>query len=193
MVVLLLCSIRTAADAQTLGRISVGASVTHNATADDGVRSATGIGPLVRLNPRQGWGPAGAFNWFSANLADPSGGGGAFARLRVRPLMGGVAYTLGRRMVLVSFSIVTGPSFNQARLRGSRGVFESIDADNSWALRPGVGVTWTVAPRVAVVAFGGYMINRPSVVYRDSVGTTVSGHWKADSLVTSVGVVYSVF
>lgn len=190
---LLLCALRTTTDAQTTGRISVGASVTHNDTTADGVRSATGVGPLVRLNPHRGWGPAGAFNWFSANLDDPSGSGGPFARLRVRPLMGGVAYTLGRRMILVSFSIVTGPSFNQAKFRGSRGLFESIDAGNSWALRPGVGVTWTVAPRVAVVGFGGYMINRPGVVYRDSAGTTVSGRWKADSVVTSVGLVYSVF
>jgi hypothetical protein len=189
---MLLVSLPSVMSAQTKGRVSVGASVTHNDTTDDDVRSATGFGPLIRLNPRKGWGPAGAFNWFRADLEDPAGGE-PFARLRVRPLMGGVAYTVGPRSVLVSFSVVTGPSFNKAQFRGARGVFESIKADNSWALRPGVGVTWTVAPRVAVVGFGGYMVNRPGVVYSDRFGTTVRGRWKADSVVTSVGVVYSVF
>jgi hypothetical protein len=181
-----------AVSAQTKGRISVGASVTHNGTTGAGVRDASGLGPLVRLNPHRGWGPAGAFNWFTARLEDPSSGE-PFARLRVRPLMGGVAYTLGPRRALVSLSVVTGPSFNRARFRPSRGASESIEAGNSWALRPGVGVTWTAAPRVAVVGFAGYLIDRPDVVYRDSLGARVSDRWKADSVVTSVGVVYSVF
>ena len=60
-------------------------------------------------------------------------------------------------------------------------------------MRPGVGVTWTVAPRVAVVGFGGYMFNRPDTVYRDRFGTEFRNQWKADSLVLSVGVVYSLF
>ncbi|MEO8483022.1 MAG: hypothetical protein ABI634_12485 [Acidobacteriota bacterium] len=180
--------------AQTKGRVGVGASVTHNSTTDPDVQSATGVGILIRLNPHKGWGPAGAFNWFTASLADPAGGE-PVARLRVRPLMGGVAYTIGPKVFLVSLSVVTGPSFNRVRFRGSRSSdpSESIEADNSWAFRLGVGVTATVAPRVAVVGFAGYLVNRPGVVYRDRFGTTFTGRWKADAVVTSVGVVYSVF
>ena len=68
--------------AQTEGRFSVGASITHNSTTDDDVASTTTFGPLVRLNPHKGWGPAGAFNWFRADLSDPSGGSDDFARDR---------------------------------------------------------------------------------------------------------------
>jgi hypothetical protein len=180
--------------AQTKGRISVGASVTHNATTDPDVRSATLVGPLVRLNPHKGWGPAGAFNWFRADLQDPAGGGD-FARLRVRPLMGGASYTVASGAALTSFSIVGGPSFNKAEFKQPyvAAPGESIDAGNSFAVRPGVGVTWTVAPRVAIVGFGGYLINRPGVVYRNRVGQEVRDRWNADAVVLSVGAVYSLF
>jgi len=180
--------------AQTEGRVSVGASITWNNTTDDEVDSAAGFGLLVRLNPMKGWGPAGAFNWFRADLQNPAGGDDDFARLRVRPLMGGVAYTVGSGSVLTSFSVVTGPSFNKAEFRDSYAgrPIESIDADNSWAIRPGIGATWTVAPRVAIVGFGGYMVNRPGVVYRDRFGTEYRDRWNADSVVLSVGAVYSL-
>jgi len=181
--------------AQTEGRVSVGASFTHNSTTDGDVASVTTYGPLVRLNPRKGWRPAGALNWFRADLDDPAGATSDFARLRVRPLMGGVSYTVGSPTVLTSFSIVAGPSFNKAEFDDSylAGSGESISTENSFAVRPGVGVTWTVAPRVAVIGFGGYLINRPDVEYRNRLGQEINDRWKADAVVLSVGVVYSVF
>ena len=181
--------------AQAENRISVGVSTTVNRTTDDDVDNPIGFGPLVRVNPRVGWGPAGAFNWFKADLRNPDGGTGDFARLRVRPLMAGIAYTVSSGPVLTSFSIVGGPSFNKAEFRESYGgrVIEYIDADNSWAIRPGVGAIWMVAPRVGVVGFAGYLVNRPEVTYRDRFGTAFNDRWKADSVVLSLGVVYSLF
>lgn len=198
LVVLLVCS-PCVAIAQTKGRVGVGASVTFVQPTGDGVNSAVGVGPLVRLNPRRGWGPAGAFNWFRADLENPSGAGGDFARLRIRPVMVGVAYTIGSERVLTSFSVVAGPSFNKVEFERSfiEGLpatsAPSIDVENSVAVRPGVNVTLTVAPRVAIVGFGGYLINRPDTVYRDQAGSEVRNRWKADSVVVSAGVVYSIF
>ena len=77
------------AAAQTEGRVSVGASVTFVSRTGEGLDSAVGIGPLVRVNPRRGWGPAAAFNWFRADVENPSGSAGEFARMRIRPLMAG--------------------------------------------------------------------------------------------------------
>jgi hypothetical protein len=187
-------------EAQTEGRVSVGASVTQVIPTDDEVKSTIGIGPLVRLNPKRGWGPAGAFNWFRSDIEDPSGASGDFARMRIRPLMAGIAYTIGGGTVLTSFSIVAGPSFNRIdfeddfldRVAGT-GATPTIDIENSFAIRPGVNVTWTVAPRVAIVAFGGFMFNRPDVVYRDPSGTEFRDRWKADAVGISVGAVYSLF
>jgi Outer membrane protein beta-barrel domain len=196
--VVLLSSVSSAL-AQTEGRVSVGGSITFVKPTDNDVKSVLGGGPLVRLNPRKGWGVAGALNWFRADLENPSGAGGEFARLRVRPLMAGVSYTVGNQPTLVSFSIVAGPSFNKFSFEdgfliglptASR---PTADVETSFAVRPGVGVTFTVAPRVAIVGFGGYMINRPDIVYRDVTGQEYRNRWKADAAVLSVGAVYSLF
>jgi hypothetical protein len=181
----LLLSVAVPAAAQTEGRISVGGTVTYVETTDGEVGSLVGYGPLVRLNPRKGWGVAGGLSWFRADVDNPVSGG-PLARLRIRPLMGGVAYTIGEQPVLISFSIVAGPSFNDLDFDDDflntlpEGPRPELDAKNSFAVRPGVGITWTVASRVAIVGFGGYMFNRPDVVYRDVSG---QGHlWQRPSI-----------
>jgi len=181
--------------AQTEGRVGIGASTTVNATTDDGVGTGVGFGLLVRLNPRAGWGAAGAFNWLEADVSNPAGTPGEFARLRIRPLMGGVSYNVVTGRVLTSFSVVGGPSFNGVRFDGRfpRTAAATIDASNSVAVRPGIGVTYTLRPRVALVGFGGYIINRPDIVYRDSAGTEFRRQWHADAVVLSIGAVYSIF
>lgn len=182
------------AHAQTEGRVSVGASVTFVRPSDTDVKPTVSVGPLVRLNPRKGWGFAGALNWFRADLENPSGAGGAFARLRVRPLMAGVAYSIQKDRLITSFSVVAGPSFNHVEFEDDfQSAGASIDVENSVAVRPGVGLTWTVAPRVAIVGFGGYMLNRPDTTYRNSAGVELRNRWRADSIVLSAGVVYSLF
>jgi len=193
-----LVALATPAAAQTEGRISVGASVTFVQTTDSEVGSIVGFGPLVRLNPKKGWGLAGGLSWFRADVDNPNSGD-PFAKLRVRPLMGGVAYTVGEQPVLVSFSVVAGPSFNDLDFDDDflntlpAGPRPELDAKNSFAVRPGVNVTWTIAPRVAIIGFGGYMFNRPDVVYRDVNGQEFRNRWKADSILLSAGAVYSLF
>jgi hypothetical protein len=196
---LLLVCLPALAAAQTEGKISVGASVSRIFPADDEVKPLTGFGVLARLNPKRGWGVAGAFNWFRADLEDPSGASGDFATLRVRPLMAGVSYTIGPPKVLTSFSIVAGPSWNRIDFedeflnRVGISPAPDVDIETSFAVRPGVNVTWSVAPRVGIVFFGGYVFNRPDVVYTDTAGTEFRNRWKADAAVLSVGAVYSLF
>lgn len=52
------------AAAQTEGRISVGATISRVFPTESDVRDTWTYGPLVRLNPKRGWGPAGGFGWF---------------------------------------------------------------------------------------------------------------------------------
>ena len=183
------------AAAQTLGRIGVGGSVTFNNTTDSDVGTAITFGPLVRLNPRPGWGFAGAFNWYWADLKNPAGGDDDFARLTVKPFMGGIGYTFGPPKTLVNLSVVMGPSFNRAYFQDGfpDASGSSIEAKTSFAIRPGISVTQTLAPRVGFTAYGGYMVNRPDVTYRSNTGQQVQDRWRADSIVLSVGMVYSVF
>ena len=83
---LLVALFPTVAGAQTEGRVGVGGSVTFVSPTDDDVASRFSVGPLVRLNPKKGFGFAGALNWFRADLQNPAGGDAPFARLRARPL-----------------------------------------------------------------------------------------------------------
>jgi hypothetical protein len=195
----LLCAAAPAA-AQTEGRVSVGASITWVNPTDSEIRPLLGWGPLIRLNPKQGWGVAAALSWFLADIDHPTDGDADFINMRVRPLMAGIAYTAGKQPVLVSFSIVAGPSFNKLEFDDNflrslppGSVQPQLDANTSFAVRPGVGLTWTLAPRVAAVGFGGYMINRPDVFYRSPTGQEFRNRWKADAVLFSVGVVYSIF
>jgi hypothetical protein len=186
--------------AQTEGRVSVGATVSFFQTTDSAVGALVGFGPLVRLNPREGWGIPLGLSWFRADLDDPSGAGGPFATLRVRPLMAGVSYTVGNQPVLVGLSLVGGPSFNGLDFEddfldtlpaGAR--TPELDISTSLAIRVGANVTFSVAPRVGIVGFGGYMWNRPDLTYTDSDGREFSNQWKADAFILSAGAVYSVF
>jgi hypothetical protein len=56
-----------------------------------------------------------------------------------------------------------------------------------------VNVTWTVAPRVAIIGFVGYSVNRPELVYRDRNGQEFRDQWKADAVLLSVGAGFSLF
>ena len=172
----------------------MGATVTFIRPSDSDVKATVGVGPLVRLNPRKGWGLAAGLNWFRADLKNPAGGDAAFARLRVRPLLAGVAYSIQRGPLMTSFSVVAGPSFNRVEFEDdfpSAGA--SIHVENSIAVRPGVGLTWTVARRVAIIGFGGYVVNRPDTTYRDSTGVELRNRWRADAAGLSAGLVYSFF
>jgi hypothetical protein len=185
------------ASAQTEGRIGVGGTVTFVSPTDDGVASTVSVGPLIRLNPRKGFGLAAGLNWFRADLEDPAGSGAPFARLRVRPLMAGVGYTMGSDKTLMTFSIVAGPSWNaidfeEEFLRTQSGT-PAIDVENSLVVRPGVSLSYSVAPRVGIGAFVGYMFNRPDLTYRNGAGQEFQNTWHADSVVLGAAMVYSLF
>jgi hypothetical protein len=200
VLVLLVFSAAMPAMAQTKGKVSVGVTVTYAQPTDEEVQSVVSVGPLVRLNPKKGWGPAGGFSWMNADLDNPNGASGPFARFQVRPVMAGVAYTVGEQPFLVSFSIVAGPSFNKIKFEGdyintlpASVARPDVDVNTSFAVRPGVGLTYTVAPRVALIGFGGYIVNRPDVTYRDTSGQEFRNRWKADAFLVSGGVVFSLF
>ena len=52
----------TSVAAQSVGRLSAGASMALNTMTDSDVENSFSIAPLVRVNPRRGWRLATAFN-----------------------------------------------------------------------------------------------------------------------------------
>lgn len=184
------------------GRLGIGASVTHvTPRSDELTRSPLRVGPLVRLQPGGGWGVAGAFNWFDTDVDGSFAGvDGEFGELRVRPLMGGVGYTMRSGRVRTTFSVVAGPVWNRLKVHEAvRTAFAALDRDiddtldaRSFAVRPGVGASIGIAPRVDLTGFGGYLFNRPKFTVPTPAGD-VTNQWTADALVLSVGAVFVVF
>ena len=171
------------ASAQMDGRIGVGVAVTRFQPRDGDLEPRTGITASVRLNPQAGLGIAAGLNWLDLDV-DGSGGRG---RLRTRPLMLGIGYTVPTGRLMTTVSVVGGPSWNSLRLDGA-----AKEDSVSVAVRPGVGVTYAVAPRFGITGFGGYMFNRPSFEVETPSGR-VDRTWKADGLALSAGVVVTLF
>lgn len=197
---LIVCAAAAPASAQRRFGVDAGVSVTWVEPASDELSTKARVRPLVRLTPRRGWGPAGAFNWFDADVDGTLAGvGGPVGELRIRPLMGGVGYTIGSDRATATFSVVGGPSWNRIEFDeafrdrlGAAGVpVDSRYTGVSVAVRPGASVTWTLAPRLHLTGFGGYLINRPAF---DIQGVADDeARWSANSVVLSVGIVYSIF
>ena len=143
-------------------------------------------------------GPGRRISWFRADIDNPDGSGDKFARLRVRPLMGGIAYTIGEQPVLISFSIVAGPSFNDldfhkdfvnAPPKVPRATSTRRTASQCGRASASRGRWRNASPSSASAAT--CSIGRRRLPRRG--GTEYRNRWKADSILLSVGAVYSLF
>lgn len=178
------------------GKFNVGLAATAVHPTDDDVRPTVGVGFTVTRIPRSGWGITAGFNWFEPDIEGAFVGiGETIGTLRVRPVMGGVSYTVMRGRLATMLSVIGGPSFNRMRIRDEvrdRLEIASDERDVSVAIRPGVNLSYAVKPRFAITGFGGYMFNRPDFTFRTAAGQT-SNTWSADALVLSVGMTVAVF
>ena len=184
--------------AQTEGRVGVGIAVTRLLPADDALDTTNGVGIQVRLAPKDGFGFTGGFNWFGADVNGSSiGFDEHLGRVTIRGLLGGVGYTVSRGRAALTLTAMAGPTLNTLRLADGvkdRVVVGDDDEEQKFTLsgRIGAGVTYTVAPRIALTGFGGYMINRPKFTFQVD-GTEIPTRWKTDGVILSVGAIVSLF
>jgi hypothetical protein len=151
------------------------------------------VGPLLRLRPRNGLGPTVAFNWTNTAIETGPGGRPGLAKIRLRPVMGGVELGTVRGRFWAGASVVAGYSFNRLRVDATRvGSGRAIDVGHSFVWRPGAAVWIDVTPRLGINVFGGYLFTSPTVTFAGdtSIATERVG---ADSAVVSVGVAYWIF
>jgi hypothetical protein len=181
----------TDAVAQTEGRVSVGASMNATVPRSSALSRAVGPRPLIRLNPKRGWGFAGGLNWFESDLKDPASGA-SIGHVSIRPLMGGVGFTTGPASTLFTISVVAGPSLNSIELAVEDDQAQREALEVSLAVRPGITVTHSLARRVGLVAFGGYLFHGRGFRVGGVVAAT-EHRVRPDALVLSVGAVYSLF
>ena len=173
--------------------LAVGVGGTLGSTPGDDLGSGLSVGPIIRLRPRNGWGPSLGFGWTRAPIEGTLAARPGLADLVVRPVMGGVEYGVIRGRLATTFSLVGGYSFNSLAIdQGQVGPDRAIAVDNSLALRPGVGVWYDVTSRVGLHVFAGYRVTRPRVAFASDSDITTR-RLDADTVLLTVGVAYWVF
>jgi hypothetical protein len=170
--------------------LSVGVSLRHSRPGDEDLGTASRLGPLIRLGSGTGLGLTLGFGWFGADVAS---GVSHLGRVRIRPVMAGLAYTLGDDGVSASLSLVGGVAFNSlSQQHRSGGPVWALDVSNSFAWRPGVSLWVDLSRRTALNVSAGYLVTRPrlSVLEDDRVQPRTL---RGDTAILSTGVAYKLF
>ena len=191
------------ARAQTDNRLALGLSVTSRLASSDTAEGSAAVGFEWRLgHQKQAWGmQTSLFNWFDSDVTQrttvlrPD----ALGQLRIRPVMAGYGYTWVRGRAAITADLVGGFAFNSLRIDpaaeaayqrlGATGI--SAEATNTFAVKPEVQVWFDLNRRFGLKLNGGYLITRPSVTIKSSLG---SDKWsvKADTFLITFAVVYSI-
>jgi hypothetical protein len=174
-------------------RFGVAVNVVRVFPTDREVDPVVDIGGSGGFFPDHGWGPAFGLSWFTT---DVSSGGLKIGELKTRPVLGGVGYTWVRGRLATKASVTAGIVFNSATLDEALLAQisgpASLDVRNSFAVRPAVGLEYSVLRKLAVKGTLAYLATRPSIVVTTSAGQT-RGTWNASSASLQAGVVIYPF
>jgi hyperosmotically inducible periplasmic protein len=173
--------------------LSVGVSVGRSAPSEDGFDDSLRIGPLVRFGTGRGLGPAIGFGWFRAAWRGSTPDARVTGEIRVRPVLGGIAYGVQGDRKAVSFSLLGGIAFNSVALpRAIEDGEIPLSIAHSLALRPGASMWLDIDRRFAVNIAVNYLMTRPRarVLERGEVRTR---SLRADAILINTGVVYKIF
>ena len=191
--------------AQSASKFAVGGAVgTRFAPSSTVGGDHFGVGLLWRLgHSKEGFGWEWGLNWFASDVDHSFGGTPAFelGELRIRPLMAGYGYTHLIGPTAIKGSVQGGYAFTSFEAApsaadvyrdrlGARSL--STDAANTFVVRPQVSVWRDVSRKVGVNVTAGYMIARPTLTVRTTLGEERQ-RVRADMFMLKMGVVYSVF
>ena len=174
--------------------LAVGGSVGWNGPNVGRLDASESLGPIVRLGAGRGLALSIGFGWFASDLASGAGADEeVIGRVRIRPVMGGLGYTVRDGRLAMTLSAVGGVAFNSVapneRLSGRE---IPLQVRSSLAWRPGVSFWFDTSSRVALQVSTGYVMTRPRYLVFDE-GKVVSRRLTADAFLVRVGVVYKVF
>jgi hypothetical protein len=147
----------------------------------------------VRLGTGRGLGPAIGFGWFRSAWRAGTSDARAIGQIRVRPVLGGIAYGVQQDRGTVSFSLLGGIAFNSLAL--PRVIADDeipLSIAHSLALRPGASMWLDINRRMALNISASYLMTRPRVrvLERGEVGTR---SLRADAILFNTGIVYKIF
>ena len=191
------------ARAQTDNRLALGISVTSRLAGSETAGSSSDVGFEWRLgHQKEAWGwQTSLFNWFNSDVTQQTtvSRPADLGPLRIRPIMVGYGYTWVRGRAAVTTDLLGGFAFNSLHLDPAAAAAYaqlgatdiSAEATNTFAVKPEVQVWYDFNRRIGLKISGGYLITRPSVTIKSSLG---SDKWsvRADSFLITFGVVYSI-
>jgi hypothetical protein len=177
----------------------VGATVGVVAPLDSEVDVGPVYGVTIGLAPVKGWSWAGNLGWFTGDLLLEDGGViRDVGQITVRPLMGGVGYTWVYGKLFTTVSFTAGISVNSAdvdedyrQIFGS-GTSVSLDADNSFCMKPAVEVEYALTPKWALTTYGGFLFTSIDSRLRTPVGT-YEDQWDASHFSVHAGIMFYPF
>ncbi len=174
--------------------LAVGLSLRRSMPGDRALADALTLGPLVRFGSGRGFGPAIGFGWYGADWRAGSDDALPLARVRIKPVLGGVSYGIARGDTILSFSLVGGPSFNSVDLSDVLPAGEvPLDVETSMAIRPGASLWFDVGRRLAVNIGGSYLLTRPRLRLLGTDGMAHNRTMRGDAVLVSAGVAYKLF
>ena len=189
--------------AQTTGRVAVGANVSMKRALAEESRGHNSVGFLWRIgHGREGWGWKYGMNWYSTQIDAPVDGAlQPFGKLRVRPIYAGYGYThiIGRTKL--SANLLGGYSFNSfsmdetftnAYRAANGGDRVETSVSNSFALKPELSLWYDITEKFGFNVSTGYLIARPEVTVISSSGRERL-RISADTMSLRAGLVYSIF
>jgi hypothetical protein len=189
--------------AQTSGNFAIGAQVSKRGSTDPQAHGHLGLAPLWRVgHSKTGFGWDIGLNWFSADV-DRSIGGTVtdLGELHIWPIMGGYGYTQVLGRTSISAKAFAGYGFASATLApsaidayhdllGAHSI--TIDASNTFVVKPEIGMWRDLSEKIGLRASLGYMVARPQIAVRSSLGED-KRRINADMFMIKVGMVYSIF
>jgi hypothetical protein len=202
-VLLTVLGLSRSAFAQSEGTFALGGNFALRLPADrDAVDGRQGVGLLWRFgHGKTGWGWHWGLSWYSADVDGPVGLGTEIGELHVRPVMAGYGYTRVMRRTTVTADLIAGYALTTMSLTpeaenayrdrlGARSV--TVDASNTLTAKPEVSVWYDLGKKVGLNVSAGYMIARPTVTVRSSLGVD-ERRVRADMFMVQIGAVYSIF
>jgi hypothetical protein len=180
-------------------RAGVGGSFGGIFTLDDDVNVGPAFGFNFGFAPEPGLAPTMGFGWYQGDLTlSGVSGDREVGRLRVRPLMAGISYSWVTGRWATSVSLNAGVSFNSIRLDDQYrnffgpGTEVTVDASNSFCVRPQLRFEYAVAPKVGIFSSLGYFFTE----FDNEINTPVGrfeNEWDASSFNVFVGAMVYPF
>ncbi|MCC7180867.1 MAG: BON domain-containing protein [Acidobacteria bacterium] len=153
----------------------------------------TKLWPIARLGSGAGLGPALGFDWYDVTPPAPQEGAGDVGRLRIRPIMAGLRYTVPMGRVSIAPSLVGGMAFNSLEVADTGAAEQiAVDVANSFVWRAAVSVWVETGRRSAVHASIGRVMTNPRFTVVEE-GRLRHRSASADATVLLVGVAYKLF